>query len=303
MIGSRICIACGNNHLRLAYSNVEDYEYGTYHGVNYFRCTNCGLLAQYPLPPLKYIASFYPSNYRNHLQFGKRSVYSLLKKYQVNRVARELEHLAKHKHDNILEIGCGNGLLLTSLRDRGFHALWGTDMSDAGQKSLSQKDIVFRKADIEKTFPFNRRFEMIILNHVVEHLLDPILVLASCKKHLAETGKIVIITPNSDSILLQIFNKYWDGINAPRHIHIFSPRSLENMRKKLNVGRLTTYPVADPMQWALSVQNVFQNIPFLHARLKWGLSWYTIFLGIVFTPISLFTLYGKKSASMMYVLE
>lgn len=296
----KTCITCGNKRLQRAYPNVGDYEYGTYHNVDYLRCSRCGLVVQHPLPSTNIIPSFYPLDYRNHLQLSKRSFYALLKNYQINNLARDIERLATDTRDSLLEIGCGNGLLLTTLQRRGFHKLWGTDISQA---ALSQKNIVFRRADIEKKFPFRQRFDMIILNHVIEHLFHPALVLARCKEHLSDTGKIIIITPNSDSILLQLFKKYCDGLNAPRHTVIFSHRSMEYLKKKIHVQRLTYYPVPDPMQWAISLQNVLQQIPFFRVRLQRGLAWYTIFFGIVFTPISLLTVFGKKSASMMYVLE
>lgn len=296
------CIACGTKHLQRAYPSVGDYEYGTYRDVNYVRCARCGLLLQQPLPPTERIDSFYPSSYRNHRQFSKRSFYWLLKNYQVNNLARDIDHLSENKSDTILEIGCGSGSLLISLQKRGLYQVWGSDISDAGQHALSRMKIQFRKSNIEKSFPYHKKFELLILNHVIEHLLDPVSVLSACREHLSERGKIIIITPNSDSILAHFFGKFSDGINAPRHICIFSPRSMEYLRKKLNFGKLIFYPVLDPMQWALSVQNVFQNIPFLQTRLIRGLAWYTVFLSIVFSPISLFTVFGKKSASMMCVL-
>jgi hypothetical protein len=133
--------------------------------------------------------------------------------------------------------------------------------------------------------------------------LDPISVLSHCRNHLSNKGKVIVMTPNSDSILFDIFQKYCDGINAPRHFYLFNYRSMERVRKKLGFQNFIFYPVLDPMQWAISVQNVLQNIFFLRTSLRRGLAWYTIFLGMFFAPFSLVTRFGRKSASMMCILE
>lgn len=298
------CFACGSHHLEPKFLCVADYEYGTYHPVDYLICKRCGLLIQYPFPARRVIPSFYPSEYRNYLQGATGGLYSRLKNIQEWWLAGKIERfLFGDKEAHILEIGCGSGMVLLSLSQKGFIHLWGTDMSDASANALSQKSILFKRADIEKKFPYTRRFEIIILNQVLEHLLDPKSVLAACRNHLSNRGKIIIITPNSKSFALEVFRKYCNGINAPRHVFIFSFRSIEIMRKKLGFDKLSFYPELDPMQWSLSLQNLFQNIFFLRTKLKKGLAWYTIFFGVLFIPISLLTWFGKKSASMMCVLE
>lgn len=297
------CIICGNGKLEQKYPKVEDYEYGTYCSVDYLQCDQCGLLIQDPLPSEKNIPSFYPLDYRNLLQVEKRGLYSTLKTYQMNSLARDVEHIINNKKANILEIGCGGGLLLLSLQNRGFTKLWGTDLSSASDIYLSQHGITFKKANIEKTFPFDTQFDLIILNHVIEHLLHPQLVLAQCVKHLSKVGKIIVVTPNSKSLVMEVFNRYCDGINAPRHFFLFSPQSMNILKKTLGFRELTYYPVLDPMQWAISLQNRLQTTQHFRTKLRRGLAWYTIFLGILCIPISFITVFNKKSASMMCVLE
>jgi SAM-dependent methyltransferase len=227
-----------------------------------------------------------------------------VKNFQLWSFARKIERILHcNKKATILEIGCGNGSLLLTLANIGYSRLSGTDISTAGAKPLSRKGIVFKSANIEKKFPFDKSFDVIILNQVFEHLLDPKFVLARCKEHISEKGKIIIATPNSDSVDIGIFNKYWDGINAPRHFFIFSVRAMESLAKKIGFKKLTIVALPDPGVWAISFQNVLQDIPFLRTRLKNGLAWYTVFLGVLFMPVSLLTACGKMSSSMLAILE
>lgn len=297
------CVACAGNHFEHAFTGVADYEYDTYHKVNYIRCRRCGLLMQSPLPRPDQISSFYPLHYRNHLLFPGGGVYSMLKRREVTLVAKNIKRFIRDKNEKILEIGCGSGLLLFTLKNMGCNQLWGTDMTDAVGSILFQNTIVFKRANIEINFPFRHQFDLIILNHVIEHLRNPVFVLATCKKHLSDGGKIILLTPNSKALVFTIFKKYCDGLNAPRHLYIFNNRSMSYIQSSVGFKKLSLYNSPDPMQWAISLQNVLQNIPFLRTPLHYGLAWYTIFFCFLFVPIAQISHVGKKSASMLYVFE
>ena len=146
-------------------------------------------------------------------------------------------------------------------------------------------------------------FDCVYSVEAIEHAVNIDHAIKEMVRILKPKGKIIIITPNSDSTIMGLFKKYCDGINAPRHIYIFSPSAMEILKKKMGFKKITFFPNPDLMQWNLSLQNVCQNIPFLRTRLKNGVAWYTIFLSIVFLPISLFTSFGKKTAVMLCVLE
>lgn len=298
------CLACGSHDIEQAFPAVGDYEYGTYRAVTYIRCSKCGLLAQDPKPRKGQIASFYPSDYRSHHKFNKKEFFYIVKNLQLWFFAKQIERLLTNKNEaEVLEIGCGNGSLLLAFKDMGVGHLWGTDISPVARNELLEKGIVFKTANIEVIFPFRKQFDMIILNHVFEHLLNPIFVLAACKAHLKKGGKIIIATPNSDSLDLALFNKFWDGINAPRHFYIFGVRSMTHITESLGFKKMRLFPQPDPGMWSISIQNVLQHIPIFRTRLKNGLAWYTLSLGILSIPLSLLTAFGRKSPNMLYVLE
>lgn len=301
------CLICSSKDIAPKYVNVEDYEYNTYHPVNYFICSKCGLISQLPLPNNKDIASFYPSQYRNHFMQKNGPIYAKLKKFQLWWFAKKLEFIILDKnHDktgSILEIGCGSGELLITLKDRGFKNIFGSDILEPAKQLLLEHGIKFQKGDIVKNFPFPRKFEVIILNHVFEHLSDPVKVLKYCKNHLKKNGKAIIVMPNGDSWAMKIFKKKWDGLNAPRHFFIFSPLTMDALRQKIGFRKLHLFAMPDPLNWAISFQNVLQDIPVLKTELKNGLAWYTIFCGLMFAPLAILSKLVKKTAGMMYLLE
>lgn len=85
---------------------------------------------------------------------------------------------SSYPHRMILEIGAGEGAILQRLADLGFgEALYGLEISASGVKAISQRSI---KALIEcrlfdgYTIPYeDKKFDLAILSHVVEHLEYP----------------------------------------------------------------------------------------------------------------------------------
>src|SRR5262249_46527812 len=69
-------------------------------------------------------------------------------------------------------------------------------------------------------------FDAIILNHVIEHVPDPITLLTDCRRVLKPGHPLVATTPNLDSAGHRRFGANWRGIEPPRHLHLFSVTSL-----------------------------------------------------------------------------
>ncbi|MEN3036859.1 MAG: class I SAM-dependent methyltransferase [Candidatus Methanosuratincola petrocarbonis] len=90
-------------------------------------------------------------------------------------------------------------------------------------------------------FP-SRHFDAITMNHVIEHVPDPIGTLKECCRVLKPGGKLVVVTPNIGSMGYQVFGEHWRGLEVPRHLHLFSPRSLRTCAERagLRVSDLRT---------------------------------------------------------------
>jgi SAM-dependent methyltransferase len=65
------------------------------------------------------------------------------------------------------------------------------------------------------------------MSHVIEHLHDPVATLKACARLLAREGLMYIATPNLDARGHAIFGPHWIGIDAPRHLVLFTWDSLE----------------------------------------------------------------------------
>ena len=295
------CPLCASMEAAPFLRKVPDFEYGTSLGVDFLRCGKCGLVFQDPMPEPRDLAGFYPEGYRNHIPVGK-DLWSRLKKLQVERLA---ETLAGHIPDGgrVLEVGCGNGQLLFALKEIKAGAYYGSDASGAAFPDPKDSGIRFKSCDIEEAFPFELIFDVIVMNNAVEHFSSPLRALQACRKRLAPSGKIILITPNSGALEFPLFGRHWAGLHAPRHTHVFNRENIRRLGANAGLTDVQVYPAADPGQWALSVQNRLQDCAATRARLTNGMAWYASALTALFAPVAFLQNRSRGSNAMLCVLS
>jgi SAM-dependent methyltransferase len=75
--------------------------------------------------------------------------------------------------------------------------------------------------------PFdNESFDVITLNHVIEHVRQPLQLLVKLYDLLAPGGVLWLALPNPGAIGASIFGKGWNGLSPPFHLLIPSQRIL-----------------------------------------------------------------------------
>ena len=66
-------------------------------------------------------------------------------------------------------------------------------------------------------------FDAVTLNHVIEHVPDPLATVAECRRLLKPGGRLLMFTPNAGSLAHWMFGRDWRGLEPPRHLHLFAP--------------------------------------------------------------------------------
>lgn len=105
---------------------------------------------------------------------------------------------------NILDIGCGLGQMLTSLKTREFINLYGIDINEESINACKSHGLNVEKiSDIREYAKKSKiKFDRIIMSHVLEHLNKDSIIetLAYIKKYLlSENGFFFLIVPNAQS--------------------------------------------------------------------------------------------------------
>ena len=84
-------------------------------------------------------------------------------------------------------------------------------------------------------------FDAVVMNHVIEHVHDPVELLVEARRLLKQDGVLVLITPNAESQEHRIFGASWYSLDPPRHLHIFSPRSLSKLARLSGFSKHETW--------------------------------------------------------------
>ena len=134
----------------------------------------------------------------------------------------------------LLDVGCGAGVFLQRMHALGWSAT-GLDFDAKAidnAKKMHGDGITFMNADLfGARFPDNS-FDAVTLSHVIEHVPDPVALLAEVRRILKVGGRLVMTTPNLRSFGHEKFQDCWVGLDSPRHLQIFSRPSLKKCAHK-----------------------------------------------------------------------
>lgn len=106
------------------------------------------------------------------------------------------EHMRQPAVATLLDFGCASGLLL-----RAIHRAYPETRLAGLEIDMKYRDRVCSIADRVEYFgdghiPSGRRFDLITMSHVLEHLVDPIGELRALRNALAEDGRLLITVPD-----------------------------------------------------------------------------------------------------------
>ena len=96
----------------------------------------------------------------------------------------------------LLDVGCGDGAMLRQLD--GFEALAGVDVSEAAVRIARSQGLDVRAVDVNTgVLPFDSEsFETVLCLDVIEHVFDPLQLVAELRRVTAPGGELLISTPN-----------------------------------------------------------------------------------------------------------
>ena len=128
---------------------------------------------------------------------------------------------------SLLDVGCGDGSFLEFATSLGWSAV-GVDPDPAAVAAARRRGVQAMTGGLESQGYPSGRFDVIVLNHVIEHVHEPVRLLCECRRLLTEGGRVVIATPNAQSALHLRYREHWRGLEPPRHLRVYSLEGLES---------------------------------------------------------------------------
>jgi SAM-dependent methyltransferase len=129
----------------------------------------------------------------------------------------------------ILDIGCGAGLFLQTFRDTSWR-LHGIELSPAVAQVARERTgaDVFVGDVMAASFP-DASLDAVTSFDVLEHMHNPRDVMNRIWRWLKPGGVFYVFVPNVACLEARVFGSYWFGLELPRHLFHFSPRSLRSL--------------------------------------------------------------------------
>jgi SAM-dependent methyltransferase len=247
------CDVCGSDRARL-HLCVKDKIYGLPGEFSLVRCEDCGLLYLNPRPDRAAIGQFYPDlDYHAFKPTGglKQRLLDQRRHSEAKRLLASLPNGA-----TVLEIGCGTGELLAALKDRGAQAV-GVEPNGAAAKTAHERYGLMVHTgmldDWHERLPA-ASFDLILMKYALEHVHSPKTTLAQIAGLLRPGGRAVFWIPNAASWDAQLFGANWRGLDAPRHLYIFTPKTIRAYAQSANLNVLGISYSGVPNDWAGSVE-------------------------------------------------
>lgn len=264
------CVLCGAIGEPL-YVRLRDLLYCASGQWDMVACTNkeCGLLWLDPTPTMIDLRSAY-SRYHTHLKDAPviggpmreafrsiRNVY-IRNKYgnsvagakatdqlvsglfyllptRRSRANCSVFHLPVVRDGRLLEIGCGSGRDLQVLKSIGWEAE-GIDPDPGAVEVAKSKGLNARVGTVESQEYDESTFDAIVMNHVIEHVPNPVAFLQICNRILKPGGKIVMVTPNTVSWGHAHYRRNWRGLETPRHLYLYNYRCMRSLLRQAQLS-------------------------------------------------------------------
>jgi 2-polyprenyl-3-methyl-5-hydroxy-6-metoxy-1,4-benzoquinol methylase len=215
-------------------------------------------------PTAQELRDYYAKKYYQESKGSYESAYSTQEfdyfRAKLEQRRRVIQRYRKFDHGTrMLDVGCGEGYALAYFLEQGW-SVRGLDFSSAGvvsknpqcRDSLTTGDL-FELLDAE--IARGATYDVIWLQNVLEHVIDPTSLLRSLRKLVRENGIAVVTVPNDCSVTQRaaldaghIVEPFW--IAPPDHLSYFDRESLVQASAAMGWSCLNV--LADfPVDWFL----------------------------------------------------
>lgn len=267
-----ICPICkSRNFHKITTQSTENIKL-TNKKYTFKRCSNCFVISQDPLPDSLSLTTHYQflDDLQSNKSTQKNKLSTLLKikkSYEQNGSAknklrnilkfweREYTYFNRLNQKTILDLGAGNGIFSIAARCKGFEVI-SIEQNEASINFAKMLGIKIISSDINSplSMKYASQSDNVTLNHVFEHIVEPVTFLKNLKKNIKKSAKVVIVMPNSNSIWRYVFKEKWYGWDPPVHLHLHNIKSIRKMMNEigLKIEYLSTLNRIDSFFYSLN---------------------------------------------------
>lgn len=142
----------------------------------------------------------------------------------------------------LLEVGCGPGFFLAEAKRRGWQETGVETMEVLAEHARDASGLNVRVGDLaQSAFP-EGHFDVVHLNEVIEHVVDPIALLTEMRRVLRPGGMAYLRTGSVESWSSNFRGPDWPyyGFSAGGHIRFYGPRSAQALGRAAGFSEMRT---------------------------------------------------------------
>lgn len=264
------CPLCDDENHRILYTGLKDRLFDAPGEWTFKECSRCGLMFLDPRPTPVHLKKAY-ANYHTQLVPDPLNAHGGKKGSLLRRIYRGMKDGYLHRRwgcrsdlprwqvflaplvylwptlradldfsvmylevtpgGRLLDVGCGSGELLERLNGWGWQGE-GLDFDELAVRMARKRGLKVRHGTLETQEYPDESFDAIVMSHVIEHVPEPLLFLQGCYRIIKPNGRLVLVTPNKESWTHKVFKQNWRGLEPPRHLCVFAPRTLSTYAQK-----------------------------------------------------------------------
>ncbi|MGA3128762.1 MAG: class I SAM-dependent methyltransferase [Candidatus Korobacteraceae bacterium] len=257
------CDLCGASEAE-RFLDGTDWEFGLSAQLRLVQCSQCGLIYLNPRPAPSSIPLVYPPSYGFYQEpTGLTRLY----RTAYFKIAAPYPYLEGMKPGRILDVGCATGNKnypygqngsLRQLKQKGWDVS-GAEPDECAAEIARSYGISIHTGRLSDIASFGERFDVVRFNHVLEHSVSPTEDLSIAAALLKENGRLIVSGPNIKSAAFSLFQKYWSGLDLPRHFYHFTPATLHRYCENAGLRIVGEYHDGTVIDFVHSLKHFLQS--------------------------------------------
>lgn len=237
------CIVCGSTQYS-PFLTCKDYTVSK-ENFTIVSCNDCGFKFTNPRPEDSVLGNYYKAEeYISHTNTKKGLVNKLYHLVRTRTLKKKLNLVHSYvSRGTILDYGCGTGMFLNVCKNAGWES-YGMEPDDEARKIASAANLnLFSDKSRINTYITDKKFNVITLWHVLEHVTDMDETLSFFKNRLDKNGVLIIAVPNHVSFDAKHYGEYWAAYDVPRHLHHFEKKTIQQLVENKGFRLRETLPM------------------------------------------------------------
>ena len=237
--GARMeCPVCNETSSAVLRQAFDD-RYGQPELFNLVRCSDCGHVMTSPRLRESDLgvlySTYYPRKQVNVEDLKRDAAHSVKPWARLWRWWAGTDNQGQYSvrpGELMLDIGCGSGLSLLEARALGAEVR-GIEADPNVRRIADELGLCIHIGSLLDDPFASERFDLVVLNQVIEHVPDPALTLDRLRSRLSRGGRIVLVFPNIESFWRRLSGDRWINWHVPYHLHHFSRSGFGRMAMRL----------------------------------------------------------------------